>query len=244
MDVRQQALASLRAHFEEVFQTLETQSGRLFSHLAVLPVPHHDAWRDVFFLELWNHAVDHNAHEAFHTLALYTPQELLEEALEIVVHAHESSAILPLLACLERRDGWNRHDRLRLIQCRSSACSECRGLRNHALHFLDLDADWALCRSKLLEARRRRLWTMWQPQLALNPATDVVFARIKARTKSNWTNVMVAVVCVAMWKRWMERRLRPDSSYVMGLLTSRWTSMTVATWTPAIRGWGGEMTED
>jgi hypothetical protein len=108
---------------------------------------------------------------------------------------------------------------------------------------LDLDADWALCRSKLLEARKRRLWTMWQPQIALNPATDVVFARIKSRTKRNWTRVMVAVVCVAMWKRWVERRLHPESSYVMGLLAARWTSMTVTTWTPAIGGWGGEMLE-
>jgi hypothetical protein len=243
MDVRQLALASLRAHFQEVFETLETQSGRLFSHLAALPVPQHDAWRDVFFLELWSHAIDHNAHEAFHTLALYTPPELLEEAMALVVSAHEGNAVLPLMACLERRDGWNRHDRLRLIQCRTSSCSECRGIRDHVLHFLDLDADWALCRSKLLEARKRRLWTMWQPQIALNPATDVVFARIKSRTKRNWTRVMVAVVCVAMWKRWVERRLHPESSYVMGLLAARWTSMTVTTWTPAIGGWGGEMLE-
>ena len=242
--MRHQALASLRAHYEDVFATLETQSGRLFSHLAVLPVPQHEAWREVFFLELWSHAFEKSAHEAFHTLALYTPHELLEEALELAVLAHESAALVPLLACLERRDGWNRNDRLRLIQCRTPSCSECRGLRTHVLHFLDLEADWALCRSKLLEARRRRLWTMWQPQLALNPATDAVFARIKTRTKKNWTRVFVAVACITMWKRWVERRLRPDSSYVIGLLASRWTAMSVTTWTPAVGGWGGEMVEN
>jgi len=241
MDMRREALASLRAHFEEIFQLLERDSGRLFTHLGVLPVPQHDAWRDVYFLELWNHALLHEAHEAFHTLSLYTPNDLLEHALELVVRDHVFAAVLPLMGCLERRDGYNKHDRLRLIQCGTGSCSECRSMRNSLLQFLDLHADWVLCRSKLREARVRKLWTMWQPQLALNPATDVVFARIKAKTKANWSRVLAVVTCVMLWKRWIARRLHPDSSFVLDVLATRWSAMSVTTWKPVVTGWGGEI---
>lgn len=243
MDMRREALASLRAHFEDVFQLLERDSGRLFTHLAALPVPQHEGWRDVFFLELWSYALDHEAHEAFHTLALYTPPDLIEHALELVVRDHAFQGVLPLMGCLERRDGFNKHDRLRLIQCGSGCCPECRSMRNSLLQFLDLEADWALCRNKLREARVRKLWTMWQPQLALNPATDVIFARIKARTKSNWSRVFAAVACVSLWRKWVARRLHPDSSFVLEVLAARWNAMSVKTWAPVVGGWGGEVME-
>jgi len=241
--MRREALASLRAHFEEVFELLEKDSGRYFTHLARLPVPQHEGWRDVFFLELWNHALEHEAKEAFHTLALYTPNELLENVLELVVQDHEFHGILPLMGCLERRDGFNKHDRLRLIQCGSPGCSQCRSIRSSLLQFLELEADWALCRAKLREARVRKLWTMWQPQLALNPGTDAVFAKIKAKTKTNWSRVMAAVACVTLWRRWIAHRLHPDSSFVLDVLATRWGAMSMKTWAPVVRGWGGEVME-
>ena len=206
-------------------------------------MPQHEGWRDVYILELWNTALDAQAHEALHSLALFTPEDLLENALELVVEAHEFRGVLALMGCLERRDGFNRHDRLRLIQCRVPKCGECRAMRNSMLQFLDLAADWSLCRSKLREARVRGLWRMWQPQLALNPATDVVFARIKAKTKSNWSRVAAAVACVTLWRRWVARRLHPDSSFVVDVLAKRWGALSVTTWAPVVGGWGGELEE-
>ena len=84
---------------------------------------------------------------------------------------------------------------------------------------------------------------MWQPQLALNPATDVVFARIKAKTKSNWSRVAAAVACVTLWRRWVARRLHPDSSFVVDVLAKRWGALSVTTWAPVVGGWGGELEE-
>lgn len=243
MDVAREALQSLRSHFEFVYTSLEHDKGRAFTHIAALPLPVHNEWRFVFLMELWTCAIDNDASEAFHSLALHTPADMLENALDLVVRAHERRAVIPLMACLERRDGWNRHDRLRMIQCGVKGCQQCRDIRAHLLQFFDLEADWTLCRTKLAEARRRKLWTMWQPSLALHPATDVVFARIKSKSKRNLNLFVVAALMVGMWRRWMKRRLHPDSSFVLDFLATRWQAMSVRTWLPSVSGWGGEVIE-
>lgn len=244
MDVARQALQSLRYHFEEVFWALETDEGRPFTRMAALPVPQNEDWKYVFFMELWSTALESNSKEAFHALALFTPADMLDNVLSLAVQEHSSRAIVPLLACMERRDGWNRHNRLRLIQCSQKRCGSCREVRSHLLKVFDLAADWELCRAKMQEARRRNLWSMWQPHLALHEATDVVFAQIKSQNRRNVTSFAAVVLAVVMWKRWIKRRLQPDSSFVLDVLATRWGSMCLQTWKPAVEGWGGDLVEE
>jgi hypothetical protein len=84
---------------------------------------------------------------------------------------------------------------------------------------------------------------MWQPHLALHAATDVVFSEIKATSRRNITSFATVVFAVCMWKRWMKRRLSPDSSFVLDVLATRWGSMCLQTWKPAVAGWGGDLVE-
>lgn len=230
-----------RSHFSFLFDALERDRGRPFTALPSISVPVNENLQWMLMFELWSAALASNATDAFHTLTLYTHNQTLEHVLKLCVDAHAFGAVLPVVAKLERRDGEGLLPRLGSIEC-ARGCSECAGIRQNLLAFLSLDADWALCRAKMADARAKNLWTMHKPKLLLSADTDAVCRHILHVNRRGWTSVFAAVCAVRMWRQWVARRLDPESSFVMNVLSARFAH-SCQTQRQFVLGWGGEEEE-
>jgi hypothetical protein len=220
---RREFLNSLESHFSFLFQAIKMNRGRPFTNIEYVPFPEDTMLRQTLQMHLWDTALENESYECYHTLSLYTDPEILQNALELAIYYHEVNAVIPLLACLQRQQPLYIH--LGTIQCTNKQCKTCSSMREQLLNYFAFEEDWKLVRSKLKEAKQKNLYIMWKPQLLLNPTTDVITKRILQTNKKNWNYVLAATFASILWKRWIQRQLNPESSYVNNVLSKRFAKL-------------------
>lgn len=219
---RQEFLQSFQNHFSFLFQAIQTRQGAAFTEMEYVPFPQDVFLRQNLLMQLWDHALEKESYDCFHTLSLYTDPDILINVFELALYHHQVHAIVPLIACLQRN---NQFIQLGNVQCNQKQCKTCMHIREQLLVFFAFEEDWKLVRKKLREARQKNLWTMWKPQLLLNPQTDVITKKIFEKTKKGWNVVVAATFASILWKRWLERQLHPSSSYVNNVLSKRFSTL-------------------
>lgn len=205
----------IRDHFRNLFTALRIDNGRHFN-IDNIPRIQVDGMDRILQLEMWDYALDHRSFHAYHALAILTNEDFLEEALHLAVSKHEFWAIASLSARLSKKG----HRVLPLVNC-LGRCDDCAYIRDSLLDQLELEHDWAYVRSRLLEARRRNLWIMWQPIMMLSPVSDVVMKRIKSKSAKGLSTLFAAVFFIKLWRSWVQRQMRPESSFVKKV-AQRW----------------------
>lgn len=230
-----EVIQSIRAHFPEYFAVLRENDGAAFTHIAALRVPEDDTLHYLMKMELWAAALEAHADAAYHALALHSDEDVLNDALQLAVEAHDAHAVICILARLQ-----STQPQLGRIQCSVMGCANCKSVRVMALRSLLLSPDWTLCRQKMTEARQRNLWTLWLPLLATNPATAETFAEIRQRSQKNWTSFAAAVVAVIVWRRWVLRQMEPGSRFVRAV-GRRFAALQLRGPRARVVEWGGEI---
>jgi hypothetical protein len=76
---------------------LKKDQGKHLASVNPWKYPQQEPWRQKFFYDMWITAFLNNSTYAFHTLTLYTPDEFLENAIELAAEYHSSDALTPLL---------------------------------------------------------------------------------------------------------------------------------------------------
>jgi hypothetical protein len=80
-----------------LLKTVKEEKGAGLAHINPWKFPDRDPWKTVFFFDMWSSALNNNSIDGFHTLALYTPLDCVDGALELAVHHHSVEALVPLL---------------------------------------------------------------------------------------------------------------------------------------------------
>lgn len=222
MSNRRELLNSFETHFSFLFQAIKMNRGIPFTNIQQVPFPQDEFLRHTLQMQLWDTALEEESYECYHALSLFTDTEILPNALELAIFYHQLHAVIPLLACLERNHVFMQ---LGSIQCTQKQCKSCLYIREQLLRYFQFKDDWTMVRKKLAEARKKNLWIMWKPQLLLHPSTDVITRKIFERTKKGWSTVLVASIATIMWRKWIERRLEPSSSYVNNVLAKRFSKL-------------------
>lgn len=215
---RHDFLEIIKSHFSPLFLAIEMNYGQPFTRLPSITFPEDEYLRQILQTELWEHALTFESYDAYHTLALYTDVDILGNILEMAVLHHQQNAILPLIACMERN---HQSVAIGLIDCHEKKCRQCSYIRDQIVSFFPFSNCWTLVRSKLREARKRNIYTMWKPYLLTNPQTDAITRKIFKTTSKRWTQVLAICHMVTLWKRWLRYQLSPESRYVNHVLAKR-----------------------
>jgi hypothetical protein len=211
-----EVIMAIRGHFPNLFEPLQREHGRYFN-ADNIPRIMMGGMDRVLQLELWDFALEHRAYQAYHSLAILTDNDFLEEALYTSVQKHEFWAIASLIARLSAvtSDALLRH-----VNC-AAGCSDCSYIRSALIDQLDLKNDWAYVRRRIREAKTRNLWGMWRPIMHFSPNSDVILKRIEIKATRGWSKVFAAVFFIKLWRSWVQRQLDPDSSFVKKV-AQRW----------------------
>jgi len=196
----------------EILQRLvQMENGFHLGALETWAVPSDPLYHQYFITKLWEKALENQSNHAFHALLLHTWDTELEYILQMVTKHHLFSPMVGLLHRIEQAFPDTRV--LPLISC-SHACYECDCIRDVIVSIQDCHADYRFVRSKLREGRQRNLYEMWRPMLKTNSCTRAIFDQIEIRSKKNWNLIWKYIVCRILWRRFIERVLRPDSKYI------------------------------
>jgi hypothetical protein len=80
-----------------LLKTVKEDRGKGLAHINPWKYPSRDPWKTIFFYDMWKGALENSSVDGFHTLALYTPIDCINGAIELAVHYHSSEALVPLL---------------------------------------------------------------------------------------------------------------------------------------------------
>ena len=181
-------------------------------------------WAQIYFLDLWDTAIESDAIASMSSLAQRTPPALLRDAYSLALSHHHPRAIYVLLIELKRQHMLFSGRIMENIAC-DMACKACACVRrllfplmvesfDPASNKLFLADDFEFVRRQIRVNKSLNLAVMRRPIMLMLPMSDVVAEHIFKQTDRLWTIAMRAVCAKIMWSRWRNRQLHPDSSYI------------------------------
>ena len=82
---------------EVLFMLLKQEQGKYLSDVNPWKIPKEEPWRQKFFYDMWVHALHFNSVHGYHTLTIYTPNEYLNQAIELACEQHSVEALVSLV---------------------------------------------------------------------------------------------------------------------------------------------------
>jgi hypothetical protein len=113
---------------ELLLMLVKEDQGKYLAALNPWKIPREEIWRQKFFFEMWTSALKNNSLYGYHTLAIYTPREYLDNAIELAMEEHSVGALVSLLGKKYPYDG--RKDAAKLLFClKGNKCEKCLSIK-------------------------------------------------------------------------------------------------------------------
>ena len=185
--------------------------GRDVSSLS--PLVFEDYLQQYTMFSLWRRALENRSGDAYHTLALHTDDEELEDIMSLATSHHDFRAVHCLLARLWK---FKKCRLMPFIACTLQQCPDCAMIRRRLLSLYPhvFDKDFTFVRGEFAKARASNSVAMMIPILSLRPDTDVIVYSMQHTSKTLWRTLQFATMARILWKRWIEKQLHPDSNYI------------------------------